>query len=63
MPPAAAYLTWPLLFVVLPLAVVTVAVVIIALVALTARRASTRRYCLDVLRQLIRFAGVLRGPR
>jgi hypothetical protein len=56
-------LTWPLLLVAVPLAVVTVAVVIIALVALTARRTSTRRHCLDVLRQLTRFAGVLRGRR
>ena len=63
MPPVADYLTWPVLLVVAPLTMVTVAVVIIAFVALTARRTSTRRYCLDVLRQLIRFAGVLRGPR
>lgn len=63
MPPVLDYLTWPLLLVVGPLFVVTAAVVIIAFVALTARRAATRRHCLAVLRQLTRFAGVLRGQR
>jgi Flp pilus assembly protein TadB len=63
MPPVADYLTWPLLLMAGPLAVVTVAVVLIAFVALTARRTATRRHCLAVLRQLTRFAGVLRGDR
>lgn len=63
MPPALDYLTWPLILMAGPLIVVTLAIVIIALMALTARRASTRRHCLNVLSQLTRFAGILRGHR
>jgi hypothetical protein len=46
-----------------PTAVVSLGVVLLAFLALAARRPRTRRHCLDVLAQLIRYAGVLRSKR
>jgi hypothetical protein len=63
MKPVADYLAGTLVVLAVPLAVISVGLVGVAFIALTARRASTRRHCLDVLRLLTRFAGVLRGQR
>ncbi|MBM0226850.1 hypothetical protein [Micromonospora sp. ATA51] len=50
-----------LLILAVPISLVTAAVVVIAVLALTARSASTRRHCLQVLQALTRFARVLRS--
>nr|WP_181726671.1 hypothetical protein [Micromonospora provocatoris] len=51
------------LLITLPTVMVSLGVVLVAVLALAARRPRTRRHCIDVLAQLTRFVGVLRGGR
>ena len=51
------------LLVALPTAVVSLGVVLVAVLALAARHPRTRRHCIDVLDQLTRYVGALRGKR
>jgi hypothetical protein len=51
------------LLVALPTAVVSLGVVLVAVLALAARHPRTRRHCIDVLVQLTRYVGALRGKR
>jgi hypothetical protein len=51
------------LLVALPTAVVSLGVVLVAVLALAARQPRTRRHCIDVLVQLTRYVGALRGKR
>lgn len=45
-----------------PVTIVTVAVVV-AVLALTARRPSTRRHCIEIMRTLTGFIRAIRGAR
>lgn len=46
-----------------PVTIVTVAVVVVAVLALTARRPSTRRHCIEIMRTLTGFIRAIRGAR
>jgi hypothetical protein len=46
-----------------PVTIVAVAFVVVAMLALTARRTSTRRHCIEVLGALTGFIRAIRGAR
>jgi hypothetical protein len=54
---------WAALTTALPLALISISVFVVVVAALPARRPSTRRYCLDLLSQLTRYAAAVRGTR